>query len=85
MDGGGRIASGTAIESNAGRGCREHGVLYCINSVSFVFSVVNNPFSLIWIILSQFLTNFGYQRRLSMTCRNSASFLTSALPNRGLV
>jgi hypothetical protein len=27
---------------NAGSSCREHGVLYCINSVPSVFSVVNN-------------------------------------------
>jgi hypothetical protein len=32
--------------------CREHGVLYCINSVSSVFSVVNYLFCLIWVMLS---------------------------------
>lgn len=37
------------------------------------------------IIFLRFLIGFGYQRRLNMRCKNSASFLTSALPNRGLV
>jgi hypothetical protein len=35
--------------------CREHGVLYYIDSVSSVSSVVNNTCRLIWIILSQSL------------------------------